>query len=530
MSGRSRKITVKPVLAGVGLLLLAQVVYPQEMIGVVTGYHNGVWSGMINPANPGTTRNYIHVNILAGDFFMQSDYFFVNKEDYRFSKLFSLNTEDPAYMHIYPYPEFTFIDTVHYFDYRKDDAFRTMYGNMRIMGPSVMVHFGKHAVSLVTGFRNNFSFQDVPYDVANFIFRGQDFEPQHNITYSGEDFGMGLLSWIELGLGYSYTVWKGMNSEINAGITVKGLLGTGGMHTSVQNVTYMVPNTDSIWFYDMNATVGLDLPMDYSDNDFPVFNPVIRGWGLGFDVGVTWSWIPGELPGGGFMAGPEEEPVEDHRLKVGLSVLDAGKITFNKAVQVHEFNNVDTALWSGLRTFHTESVQHLLRSASYNLLGDSTASLTDKTSFYVYLPTALSLQGDYRIWDHFYASLTYVQGIHLGTPYVRRPALLALTPRYETRNFAVNLPLSFYDFKYPQIGLSLRFYNLIIGTEKLGTFLNLTDMTGLDLYFAIGFNLEPKDRDRMYKGQTKGRVGSCDSYQDYRRYQVKHKKYKGDGL
>jgi hypothetical protein len=81
----------------------------------------------------------------------------------------------------------------------------------------------------------------------------------------------------------------------------------------------------------------------------------------------------------------------------------------------------------------------------------------------------------------------------------------------------VNLPLSLVDFRDPQIGLAFRIYSLTIGTEKLGTFFNLTDVRGLDLYFALGFNLSPGSKDWKYK---RPKSGPCDSYENYERYRT----------
>jgi hypothetical protein len=148
--------------------------------------------------------------------------------------------------------------------------------------------------------------------------------------------------------------------------------------------------------------------------------------------------------------------------------------------------------------------------ASYNLLGDSTASLTGKTRFGVWLPSAASLQFDYNFGNNIFANMTYIQGIRLGSIAVRRPALISVTPRYETRYFEVNLPLSLYDYRDPQIGLAVRIFNLVIGTEKLGTIMHLTNVNGMDFYFSLGFNLDPKPKEKP-----------CDSYANYKRYQTK---------
>ena len=113
-----------------------------------------------------------------------------------------------------------------------------------------------------------------------------------------------------------------------------------------------------------------------------------------------------------------------------------------------------------------------------------------------------------------------MQGIRIGQPSVRCPSLVALTPRYETGIFGVNLPISFYDFRDPAIGLAVRIYSLVIGTEKSGTILNFTDVRGIDFYFSLGINLNSKRKDGRNK---KFKNVKCESYEDYKRYQIKQK-------
>jgi hypothetical protein len=206
---------------------------------------------------------------------------------------------------------------------------------------------------------------------------------------------------------------------------------------------------------------------------------------------------------------------DDYRFRAGISMVDAGQIKFTQSVQVNKFSNVTNRIWPGLIGFHATSIQQFFRSASFNMLGDSLASLTDQSYFRIWLPTALSAQFDYNFGNGLFVNATYIQGIPLGKPAVRRETMLAVTPRYETRIWEVNLPLSLLDFKHPAIGLAVRIYSLVIGTEKLGTLVNLTDIRGIDLYFSLGINLNPKTG---IGKQSKG--NGCESIREYKRYQL----------
>ena len=482
---------------------------PQEMLGIMNGNFSGVNGAVINPANTLNSGQMININLLAGDFFISSNYIYIHKKDYGLLKIFRVNIMDPQYLYTYDYPQFNYTDSLYYFDYFKNSKPKNVYLNNRFIGPSVTYHKGKHAFSFITGLRTNASIVRLYYDLANFIYRGQQFTPQQSTTYTDEPMRFTALSWAEIGLGYAYNFHKGYDYEMNAGITVKALLGLGAMYGIIKNVTYMIPNVDTLYVNSMNATVGFSMPLNAADNS-AALDPLIKGTGIGFDFGVTYLKINHRTTGNRKSSFWSQGTQLNYLYKIGISLIDVGKINFNKLVQVHEYNDVNNASWYGLRTYAPTNLQQVLRAASYNFLGDSSSSLSSKTRFGVWLPTAASVQFDYNFWNNLFVNATMVQGIRLGQITVRRPTLLAVTPRYETRYFEVNLPLSFYDFRDPQIGLAIRIFNLVIGTEKLGTFVNLTDVNGMDVYFSLGFDLDPK-------GKAKG----CDSYEDYKRYRTK---------
>ena len=435
--------------------------------------------------------------------------------------MFKADVNDPQYMYLYYYPENTFTDTVHYYDYYKNSSLKNLYFNGRIAGPSLLFKTGDHAISFITAFRNNFSGSLIPYNVANFGFRGLDFVPQQDITYEEGYFDVAMLSWIELGAGYTYTFYNDDMNRLSAGITLKYLLGTAASYSTFKNITYRVPYQDTLIVYDMNATIGMALPVNYATNQFSS-DPLVKGKGFSGDIGFTYQRQMGQPSKSSLFSARENEWEEDYLLRAGISLLDVGQIRFNRNVQVQKFDNVTNRVWPGLIDYQATSIQQFFRSASYNMLGDSLASLTDQTDFRIWLPTALSAQFDYNFGNGLYANATYVQGIRLGHPGVRRETLLAVTPRYETPDWEVNLPLSIVDFKHPAIGLAVRIFSLVIGTEKLGTFMHLTDVRGIDLYFSLGINLKSKkDSGTSSKGlYSKGRPKGCESIMEYKRYQV----------
>jgi hypothetical protein len=279
---------------------------------------------------------------------------------------------------------------------------------------------------------------------------------------------------------------------------------------------------DTLIVYKMNGITGMSLPVDYATNDL-ISGPLIKGRSFSGDIGFVCERLASPRSRQAFKSKSNAE--EDLCLfRAGVSLIDLGFVKFTENVMVNDFNGVSNRIWTGLINYQATSIQQFFRSASYNLLGDSLASLSPAGSFRIWLPAAVSTQFDYNFGNNIFLNATYVQGIRIGSPGVSRESLVALTPRYETPVWAVNLPFSLVDCRNPAIGLAFRIYGIVVGTEKLGTFLNLTDVREMDLYFSIGFNLNPQ-RENLSGGVVKnkhprGRTRGCESIMEYKRYQV----------
>ena len=141
---------------------------------------------------------------------------------------------------------------------------------------------------------------------------------------------------------------------------------------------------------------------------------------------------------------------------------------------------------------------------------------TVETSYKVLLPTAFSAQFDYNFGYGLYANATLVYGFNrkkrLG---VERASTFAITPRYERRQVEVALPLSVYDYEKLRLGVALRVYSVIIGTDHLGSFIGKKDLYGTDLYFSFKYTMfRPWYCKNKVKGQKrrKGKSNPCPSW------------------
>jgi hypothetical protein len=455
-------------------VLIFSVVGAQEMLGFVNSNYAGIHSAIINPSGLTNSKYFLDINFLTLGVSIENNYVFISKSDYKFSRFLSTNPQFPAH------PP----DNQATYDYYNTNL-KKAFANIRVLGPSVMLSYGDHAFGLTTGFRTVISGRNIPYEIAKFGYSSLDFKPQHRINYKDyRGFNMAAMSWAEIGITYAY-VFKKFNMENwSAGISIKRLLGVAGAYANIDNIDYMLVNKDTANVYNLNAESGYSLPVDYQSNDL-IRTPVFRGGGFGFDIGITYKKT---IKGQQNIRYSEicAKPFIPYRYKIGVSIIDLGRISFKKNAQKLVFNDVST-YWPDINNFAYVNIGSAVRELSRRFYGD-THELLKGNRIKIGLPTAISLQVDVHYIGNWYLNGTLIYPIRLNSASLVRPSEVALTPRYETDYFEVDIPVSLYDFYKPRIGISARLGIFTVGTDKLGGFFHLNDFTGLDFYFAVKLN------------------------------------------
>jgi hypothetical protein len=455
-------------------LSLAIVLKAQEMWGITTSNYAGSTGVLINPTSITTSKLYQDINIAAIDIFFENNYAYIPQKDY---SLFNLISSKPAFPKYGP-DEMPF---EHYTE--KNNKF--VYSSQLIKGPSYMVAVGRSAFAFHTGTRVLTSAYDIPLEIANFGYYGLKYTPQHNINYNSYNFGSTALALGEIGLTYAYDFRKISMESWSAGITVKRLFSVGGGYLRTTNVNYIVVNDSTINFKNLDAEVGYSLPLDYNNNDFPDSGPLIKGGGFGFDIGVTFQNKLLSYQKKRFSKLCRQKYI-DYYYKIGVSLLDVGYVNFKKNAQLQTFDNV-SQYWMSIDTLNYYNLNDLASTISQVFYGDPNAS-HKADNIRVYLPTAFSVQADYKIYRNWYAGAIFIHPIRLGKAFIRRPAQIALVPRYETHDLEFSLPLSLYDYHHFRLGASVRYRWLTFGSDDLLGLFGINDFTGIDFYLAFKIN------------------------------------------
>lgn len=488
------------------LLMLFSVkqLHSQEMLGIANSKYSGINGAVINPSFTVASPFYLDVNLVSAGLFFQNNYVYLSKNEYRFRNFLSLNPQLPTHP-----PDGKF-----YYDYYTSPD-KKGYVNVRAMGPSASMIFGRHSFGFYTDARSVTSARNIPFQLAKFIFEGLTFPPQYDIEFvHNQKMSGASLNFAEVALNYSYVVKNRDMDFWTAGITVKRLLGYAGGYVNLNSLDYMVPDRDTLIVYHATGEGGFSLPVNYQNNQF-TSSPLFRGKGMGFDIGITIQQKLRSSNHNFRYSSLCSQLYEPYRYRIGISLLDIGRISFNGNAMKLLVNDGNT-FWPGINTTHYASIQQFVDQASIHFFGNPNQLVTDNR-ISIGLPTALSVQADYNVMVNWFVNGTLFYPVKLYKVSVVRPALIALNPRYETRQFGFGAVMSFYDWSKLHFGINARFRGFYLGTEMLGGFFHMKDFTGIDIYGGLKFSLQ--------KGKCRSKASESCGNNEYVKFQ-KHNKRK----
>lgn len=494
---------MKKYLSIVVLILFNLNVFAQgEMFGSSSSNYAGVNSVLLNPSAMHNQNVWLSFNSLSGNMFLHTDYMYISKDDFQFGDLvkewINYSKGEPFDYEI-PMHETGYgveVRPFYSFDSKKNTS---LDQSIRIQGPSVMLAYNQHAFALTSSARWQSNIRNINPDLANLMAYGFPyFEPFEDMDeFQVDDFNAVTMAWSEIGFSYAYQMNKQSFGGWSFGVSIKRLLGAGGAYLDVDHSTYSLVNNNEVDVTDQQAEIGFSAPYDYDTNEFIDFN-LLNGRGWAFDLGFTYQSLlkrSSKFKADKFC----EQPIIDYKYRIGVALLDIGSISFDQNAQTHNFNTYSGG--DGLGNFNgvvLYDVNHVLRTMSEHFYQDTTASLVDN-SMRIALPMALSTQFDYNTEiDHLYLNVSLIYGIPIQGGALRRPSQLTIAPRYETNFVEFSVPLSFYQFQYPHLGVFARVGPVGIGSDWFSTLLGNQDFNGMDFYFSVKFQLK-KDNCRTKK-------------------------------
>ena len=253
-------------------------------------------------------------------------------------------------------------------------------------------------------------------------------------------------NWIEIFGTYARTVWDRPDSRLNAGFTIKASRGLSGAFASAENIRFQSHSQANNTYYTLtNGSVNYGYSSNFDQLDDKQnthenarqFLSYTEG-GASFDLGAELLIKSGAIPT------YDEDDYYDYEWKVGVSLLDVGANQYKYGAE--------SAVAYGIKPGLTDSAleQKFVHVNSLAQANDSLQTIVQNFNtltgkFTVLNPTRLVINVDRFLSGAFYfnAELSLNLSPLAGNKYyhVEEINLLTLTPRWETKNLGVYLPI-----------------------------------------------------------------------------------------
>jgi len=307
-----------------------------------------------------------------------------------------------------------------------------------------------------------------------------------------------------------YTQPDAVNS-MRWGFTAKFLMGMGMAHLGSDNLSFSVKNDQVVDVQQLNARFFHTNDQSVASTMSAPFGlkfDLINGAGAGMDLGFMYEYRPNANRINNSISFCDREKFEQYKWKFGASLTDLGFISYDgRGTEIISIANtsykVDPDIVNALQYNQGQDRFDKIDDKFFNQLNANAVN-----SFFSYSPTALNVQFDNALNNHFHIGGYWTQSLKTKNSVgLRRSSYLSVVPRWQGETIEIGLPITAsYDYNKMNLGLYGRFGPLIVGSDNLvglGQFINNDNYSGGSFYF--GFRSKIGDCEVAYNNQ-KNRV------------------------
>ncbi len=440
--------------------------FSQEQLGLRLTNYSGINATMLNPAfNVGSPLRW-DVNIIAAGVFAENNYIYIKDANLfkvlsnrtGFSYAGNNNSETPAATEGLQY------------DFTTGDRKKEALVNAFVTGPSAMFHIKEHTFGIFFNARAVTSTNHVPSSLGYYDLDALQTGDVPHV----EPFRAAGMAWSEIGLNYGRNIISKKRHLLNGGITFKLLQGYEAAYFENHEATNITIEQDYMTYDQAHVTFGTSTgAIGYGDAAQP-YNFKMRGFGGAVDIGAVYM----------ITSKSKKRPYD---WKMGVSLLDIGKIKFTKDAQAHEIDSDAPFDFIQGQYPGVENFADVYRVLSTQSLDDPNISLTDD-NFSVWTPAAITVFAERSLSNHFFINALMVRRLSFLGAMPERDNIWAITPRFESRWFEASLPLVLYNDRDFRLGTAVRLGPLTVGTDNIISWFGSQDFTGSDVYVALKLN------------------------------------------
>ena len=479
------------------LLVLNSPSFAQQWLGISGSNYAGTNSVYNNPGNIVDSRYKVYVNLIGNDLFLANNYIGWNAPYSVFQLL--TNTAAPEYRN----SQKVIIFKNAYYDINKggEPFHANLLNDLR--GPSALCTINdKHAVGLLIRTRAIANLNGFSEPLAQVIRLGTDTLLLKNQPTNLSGTSVNINSYAEIGLSYGRVLKDEDEDFIKVGITVKRVVGLYSSHVNIREANYEI--VDDLTNLPLPASRkkqilkinSLKADYGYTNEGSYTNAKASSGWllgnqpsgaGWGIDLGIIYEYRPNNRKHAYREKGVRKlDPSKNkYEFKLGISLLDIGGINYNNPNYVRNWQ-VDVIN----KTFNSNDVSMITGSDdAYKRINDVLGfdDLNSQSNFTTGLPSCFQINLDYHLRDNFYVNSLWVQGLRgKQSMSMKMPSSLSITPRWEGKWFEVSMPFVLFDnYNAFTFGIAGRMGLLFLGTDNLGSFLNINKPRSTDIYFGL---------------------------------------------
>jgi len=435
--------------------LLTRYTRAQEKQGIANSNYSPINSAFLNPSSTADNRTYMQINI-------------VGLQTYVHSNL--------LYLPNFRLWDFSFPHAVR----DKSENNKYLIANGGLLGPSFFISHNNFGAGVYIRARSVVNAKRIPHQMVG-VLLGENLPLNDTVIPTVRNAGAANMNWLEYGGNFSWIIRKNKYDMMTLGTNIRYLTGINGSYAHIRELR---------GGFEQNA-LRIDAFKGKVRYNEAAFN---TGKGYGIDLGFTYKKMLWNIDS--YMAHSIRSNCRfiDYKYKLSFSLRDLGYIKFRKNTNTVDYND------SGY--FYMDQT-------------DLTRKPTGRLNLYkpyehgpytMMMPASFSAQFDYNFETNFYLNATLVKNlVPLGVVGVQSPDLLAITPRFEIKNFEAALPFTLQRFYQPQVGFALRVRTLVLGVDNIMPLIVRRDTYTMGVYFNLGISIfkNPKCKSR------RGNVDDC---------------------
>jgi outer membrane protein OmpA-like peptidoglycan-associated protein len=311
----------------------------------------------------------------------------------------------------------------------------------------------------------------------------------YGVVQDNRGFRFSFMNWMEVGFTYGVVLVKSDHHFLKGAITLKALAGSASLYLASDDLKITLDGPDTLSVQSSLVEYGRTERGDFDTYQRRNLLNGVEDWAMGWDAGLVYE-LRGNVAKGRFLdldkAVKERLDVNKYILRVGLSLVDAGKFTYTRRELAQDY----TANITGWDISQVNASDLDQWDTAFAELVDYVPNVSP--TYTHRLPSAIAANIDLRLFGGFYLNVGTYQdatGLFKKANTTLQPVeWAAVTPRFENRWFGFYLPLS-RSAEQTRIGATVRIGPVYFGSNNLADQLANEQNTQADYHFGVRFSI-----------------------------------------